>query len=83
MPRMLVRPDTLYAWGGPSLPVVNTHGECGGDKLCGFYHDEARFLQARSPLLMCTRKSLSWAAAARASQATRSMPTNAAFRNAR
>ncbi len=45
MPTVLVRPDTLYAWRGPSLLIVNTNGECAGDKLCGFYHNEARFLE--------------------------------------
>src|SRR5687768_2388605 len=29
MARALIRPDTLYAWKGPSLLVVNTRGECG------------------------------------------------------
>jgi glycogen debranching enzyme len=43
----LVRPDTLYAWKGPSLLIVNTRGECGGDQpLSGFYFREARFLSA-------------------------------------
>jgi glycogen debranching enzyme len=41
-----VRPTILYAWKGPSLLIVNTRGECGGDEpLSGFYHREARFLQ--------------------------------------
>src|SRR5688572_6609982 len=31
MARALIRPDTLYAWKGPSLLVVNTRGECGPD----------------------------------------------------
>ncbi len=45
MPTVLVRPDTLYAWRGPSLLIVNTNGECAGDKLCGFYYNEARFVR--------------------------------------
>jgi glycogen debranching enzyme len=41
----LVRPDLLYAWKGPSLLIVNTHGECGPDQgLSGLYFREARFL---------------------------------------
>ncbi len=44
MPTAQVRPDLLYAWKGPSLLIVNTHGECAGDRLCGFYYAEARFL---------------------------------------
>lgn len=43
--RALIRPDTLYAWKGPSLLIVNTRGECGRDDgLSGFYFREARFL---------------------------------------
>jgi glycogen debranching enzyme len=42
----LVRPEILYAWKGPSLLIVNTHGECGPDQaLSGFYFREARFLR--------------------------------------
>jgi glycogen debranching enzyme len=45
VPRALIRPDTLYAWKGPSLLIVNTRGECGPDQaLSGFYFREARFL---------------------------------------
>src|SRR5919204_2730459 len=41
-----VRPDTLAAWSGPSLLVVNTRGECGGDqRLTGYYFREARHLR--------------------------------------
>ena len=47
MPRALIRPDTLCAWKGPSLLVVNTRGECGPDlPLSGYYFREARFLSA-------------------------------------
>src|SRR5436190_23473825 len=46
MPYALVRPDTLHAWSGPSLLVVNTHGECGEDhRLSGYYFRETRFLR--------------------------------------
>lgn len=42
----VVRPDTLYAWKGPSLLIVNTRGECGADQpLSGYYFREARFLR--------------------------------------
>jgi glycogen debranching enzyme len=42
----LVRPQTLYAWKGPSLLVVNMHGECGDDEpLAGYYFRETRFLR--------------------------------------
>ena len=42
----LVRPDILYAWKGPSLLIVNTHGECGPDQpLSGYYFRETRFLR--------------------------------------
>lgn len=45
MATALIRPDLLYAWRGPSLLIVNTHGECAPDQpLCGFYHREARAL---------------------------------------
>lgn len=45
MSRGLIRPDTLCAWKGPSLLVVNTRGECGPDtRLSGYYFREARFL---------------------------------------
>lgn len=45
MARALIRPDTLCAWKGPSLLVVNTRGECGSDQaLSGYYFREARFL---------------------------------------
>jgi glycogen debranching enzyme len=40
-----VRPDTLSAWKGPSLLIVNTQGQCDRDPLCGFYFREARFLR--------------------------------------
>jgi N-terminal domain of (some) glycogen debranching enzymes len=41
----LVRPETLYAWRGPSLFIASTRGECGGDQpISGFYHREARYL---------------------------------------
>jgi glycogen debranching enzyme len=41
----LIRPDTLYAWAGQSLLVVDTRGECGNDqRLTGYYFREARFL---------------------------------------
>lgn len=50
MPRGLVRPDTLYAWKGPSLLVTNTRGECGPDQgLSGYYFREARFLRTCRP----------------------------------
>jgi len=46
MPLAVVRPDTLYAWSGMSLLVVNTRGECGEDqRLSGYYFREARFLR--------------------------------------
>ncbi len=46
MPHALVRPDTLYAWSGPSLLVVNTRGECAEDqRLTGYYFRETRFLR--------------------------------------
>ena len=46
MPYAVVRPDTLYAWSGPSLLVVNTRGECAEDqRLAGYYFREARFLR--------------------------------------
>ena len=46
MPAAFVRPDTLYAWSGPSLLVVNTRGECGEDqRLSGYYYRETRFLR--------------------------------------
>ena len=42
----LVRPDTLYAWKGPSLLIVTTRGDCGEEEgLTGFYFREARFLR--------------------------------------
>src|SRR6185369_102478 len=38
--------DTLYAWSGPSLLVVNTRGECAEDqRLSGYYFRETRFLR--------------------------------------
>ena len=47
MARALIRPDTLCAWRGPSLLVLNTRGECGtGQALSGYYFREARFLSA-------------------------------------
>src|ERR1041385_7829439 len=46
MPEAIVRPDTLYAWSGPSLLVVNTRGECAEDhRLTGYYYRETRFLR--------------------------------------
>ena len=46
MPGAAVRPDTLYAWSGPSLLVVNTRGECAEDqRLSGYYFRETRFLR--------------------------------------
>jgi len=46
MPNAAVRPDTLYAWSGPSVLVVNTRGECGEDqRLTGYYFRETRFLR--------------------------------------
>ena len=46
MPAAFVRPDTLYAWSGTSLLVVNTRGECGEDqRLSGYYYRETRFLR--------------------------------------
>src|SRR4030095_12659820 len=46
MPHALVRPDTLYAWSGLSLLVVNTRGECAEDqRLTGYYFRETRFLR--------------------------------------
>src|SRR5258705_7886312 len=46
MPSAAVRPDTLYAWSGPSLLVVNTRGECAEDqRLTGYYFRETRFLR--------------------------------------
>jgi glycogen debranching enzyme len=42
----LVRPETLYAWAGPSLLITSVRGACGADQgLSGFYHREARFLR--------------------------------------
>jgi glycogen debranching enzyme len=41
-----VRPALQYAWKGPSLLIVNSHGECGADEgLSGFFYREARFLR--------------------------------------
>src|SRR2546423_9906915 len=46
MANAAVRPDTLYAWSGPSLLVVNRRGECGDDqRLTGYYFRETRFLR--------------------------------------
>ena len=46
MPHAVVRPDTLYAWSGQSLLVVNTGGECADDqRLTGYYFRETRFLR--------------------------------------
>src|SRR5258705_11894816 len=46
MPSAAVRPDTLYAWSGPSLLVVHTRGECAEDqRLSGYYFRETRFLR--------------------------------------
>ena len=46
MPNAAVRPDTLYAWSGQSLLVVNTRGECAEDqRLSGYYFRETRFLR--------------------------------------
>src|SRR5215471_7890936 len=46
MPLAVVRPDMLYAWAGPSLLVVNTHGESAEDqRLTGYYFRETRFLR--------------------------------------
>jgi len=46
MPSAAVRPDTLYAWSGSSLLVVNTRGECAEDqRLTGYYFRETRFLR--------------------------------------
>ena len=43
---VLVRPDTLCAWKGSSLLIVNTRGECAADQgLSGYYYREARFLR--------------------------------------
>lgn len=45
MARALIRPDSLYAWKGPALLIVNTRGECGANpSFTGFYFREARFL---------------------------------------
>ena len=42
----LIRTGQLYAWNGPSLLVVNTRGDCGGEEpLSGYYFREARFLR--------------------------------------
>lgn len=42
-----VRPETLYAWRGPALLIVDPRGECGPDEpLSGLYYREARFLSA-------------------------------------
>lgn len=41
-----IRPDTLYAWHGPSLLIVNTHGACADDvAFSGYYFREARHLR--------------------------------------
>jgi len=46
MPLAAVRPDTLYAWSGSSLLVVNTRGACAEDqRLTGYYFRETRFLR--------------------------------------
>jgi len=46
MPHVVIRPDTLYAWSGSSLLVVNTRGECGEDqRLAGYFFRETRFLR--------------------------------------
>jgi len=46
MPHVIVRPDTLTAWMGPSLLVVAPDGECGPHEgLSGYYFREARFLR--------------------------------------
>ena len=43
---VLVRPDVLYAWKGPSLLITSTRGDCGASQnLTGYYFREARFLQ--------------------------------------
>lgn len=45
-PYAVVRPDTLYAWSGLSVLVVNTRGECTEDqRLTGYYFRETRFLR--------------------------------------
>ena len=42
----LVRPDTLYAWKGPSLLIVDTRGDCSADQpLTGYYFRETRFVR--------------------------------------
>ena len=41
-----VRPGLLCAWYGPSLLLLSSDGEAGGEgSLTGFYHREARFLR--------------------------------------
>lgn len=40
----LIRPDTLYAWCGPSLLIVTARGDCSRG-FTGFYHREARHLR--------------------------------------
>jgi glycogen debranching enzyme len=46
VPLALIRSGQIYAWNGPSLLLVNTRGECGGDdQLSGYYFREARFLR--------------------------------------
>src|SRR5438105_2713177 len=46
MRNVLVRPDILYAWKGPSLFIANTRGQCLNDQaLSGFYFRETRFLR--------------------------------------
>jgi N-terminal domain of (some) glycogen debranching enzymes len=58
MPHALVRPDTLYAWSGLSLLVVNTRGECVEDqRLTGYYFRETRFVRT---LQLCINGHTAW-----------------------
>jgi glycogen debranching enzyme len=44
--RAQVGPDTLCAWHGPALLIVNTRGDCADQPpIAGFYYREARFLR--------------------------------------
>ncbi len=39
-----IRPETRYAWRGPSLLLVDVRSECGTEPLSGYYFREARYL---------------------------------------
>jgi len=45
-PEAWVHPDITYAWRGPSLLILDTHGNVSGSGLTGFYFRGARHLRA-------------------------------------